>query len=203
MKMARRNRDVERIKAQAEEWVEQTRQGFAEARAKLDAELEDARSALEAERASRAGLERALEGERRERAELQRRLDEKSAKEAKRAPRDGKATGARGTGRVEKWKAVRKLAAEGLSQREIAHRLGINRRTVARLVAAETPPRYRRDPQGSMLDPLDPVMLSVLRDKPGISAAAMTEILREHGYRGSVDLVRRRLRAKRPPSGRA
>jgi transposase len=103
---------------------------------------------------------------------------------------------------VEKWKAVRKLAAEGLSQREIASRLGLNRRTVARFVAADSPPRYRRAPQGSMLDPLDPVMRSLLRDSPGISAAAMTEALRPHGYRGSVDLVRRRLRVLRQPGRR-
>jgi DNA-binding transcriptional regulator LsrR (DeoR family) len=33
------------------------------------------------------------------------------------------------------WARVRALAADGLSQREIAGRLGINRRTVARMLA--------------------------------------------------------------------
>jgi transposase len=102
--------------------------------------------------------------------------------------------------RVENWAAAKRLAADGLSQREIAFRLGINRRTVARLIAADEPPRYRRAPQGSMLDPLEPLMRTVLRDRPGIDAADMTEVLRTHGYRGSVDLVRRRLRLLRPPS---
>ena len=41
------------------------------------------------------------------------------------------------------WAQVRTLAADGLSQREIARRLGINRRTVARLLVSEEPPRYR------------------------------------------------------------
>lgn len=41
------------------------------------------------------------------------------------------------------WAQVRALGADGLSQREIAARLGINRRTVARLLASEEPPRYR------------------------------------------------------------
>ena len=41
------------------------------------------------------------------------------------------------------WAQVRALAAEGVSQREIARRLGINRRTVARLAASGEPPRYR------------------------------------------------------------
>jgi DNA invertase Pin-like site-specific DNA recombinase len=55
------------------------------------------------------------------------------------------------------WAQVRALAADGVSQREIAARLGINRRTVRRLVAADEPPRYLRAPAGSMLDPLEPV----------------------------------------------
>ncbi|MBS1862235.1 MAG: helix-turn-helix domain-containing protein [Actinobacteria bacterium] len=53
------------------------------------------------------------------------------------------------------WAQVRALAADGHSQREIARRLGINRRTVRRLIEAEEPPRYRREAGGSMLDPLE------------------------------------------------
>ena len=51
------------------------------------------------------------------------------------------------------WAQVRQLAAEGHSIREIARRLEMNRRTVARLARAGEPPRYRRAPTGSMLDP--------------------------------------------------
>lgn len=46
------------------------------------------------------------------------------------------------------WAQVRAMAADGVSQREIAARLGINRRTVKRLVAAGEPPRYERAPAG-------------------------------------------------------
>jgi DNA invertase Pin-like site-specific DNA recombinase len=42
------------------------------------------------------------------------------------------------------WAQVRALAADGISHREIACRLGINRRTVARLLARDEPRRYRR-----------------------------------------------------------
>ena len=42
------------------------------------------------------------------------------------------------------WVRVRALVADGVSQREIAGRLGINRRTVARLAVTDEPPRYRR-----------------------------------------------------------
>lgn len=101
------------------------------------------------------------------------------------------------------WAQVRQLAADGHSIREIARRLGMNRRTVARLAGACEPPRYRRSASGSMLDPLEPVMRAVLADWPQIKAPRLTELLRDDcGYVGSVDLVRDRLRALRPPPAR-
>jgi excisionase family DNA binding protein len=64
------------------------------------------------------------------------------------------------------WAQVRALAADGVSQREIAQRLGINRRTVARLIASGEPPRYRREPIGSSLDPFVPVLRRLLEEWP-------------------------------------
>ena len=97
------------------------------------------------------------------------------------------------------WAQVRALAADGISQREIARRLGISRNTVRRLVKAEEPPRYRRTPAGSMLDPLEPVLRRLLEEWPEIRAPRVTEILREdYGYTGSADLVRKRLAVMRP-----
>jgi len=58
------------------------------------------------------------------------------------------------------WAQVRAMAADGLSQREITRRLGLNRRTVARLMEAEEQPRYERASSGSMLDPLEGVFAS-------------------------------------------
>jgi transposase len=101
------------------------------------------------------------------------------------------------------WAQVRALAADGLSQREIAVRLGINRRTVRRMLASDGPPRYSRAPRGSVLDPLEPVMRRLLAEWPQIKAPRVTEILRsDYGYEGSVDLVRRRLQQLRPSSSR-
>ena len=98
------------------------------------------------------------------------------------------------------WAQVRALGADGVSQREIATRLGMNRRTVRRLLESDEPPSYRRRPRGSMLDPLEPVLLRLLGEWPTIKAPRVTEILRsDHGYAGSVDLVRRRLQQLRPP----
>ena len=65
------------------------------------------------------------------------------------------------------WAQVRALAADGVSQREIAARLGINRRTVRRLLEADEPPCYRRISKGSMLDPLEPVLRRLLTLSPG------------------------------------
>jgi transposase len=97
------------------------------------------------------------------------------------------------------WAQVRALAADGVSQREIARRLGIGRNTVRRMVEASGPPRYSRAPAGSMLDPLEPVLRRLVEEWPEIRAPRVTEILREdHGYAGSVDLVRKRLAGLRP-----
>jgi transposase len=97
------------------------------------------------------------------------------------------------------WAEVRALASDGVSQRQIAQRLGVHRRTVARALAADAPPRYVRAPAGSQLDPLMGVIEGVLREWPEIKAPRLTEMLRdEHGYQGSVDLVRRKLQSLRP-----
>jgi len=97
------------------------------------------------------------------------------------------------------WAQVRALAADGVSQTQIAARLGVNRRTVRRLLEADEPPRYRRVRAGSMLDPLEPVIRQVLEDVADIKAPRLTELLRDdYGYTGSVDLVRKRLAQLRP-----
>jgi len=95
------------------------------------------------------------------------------------------------------------MAADGVSTSEIARRLGVNWRTAARLVAAAEPPSYSRAPTGSMLDPLEPVLRDLIANFEDIKAPRVTEILREeHGYEGSVDLVRKRLATLRPRSER-
>lgn len=99
------------------------------------------------------------------------------------------------------WAQVRALAADGISRREIALRLGINRRTVARLLVSDEPPCYRRAPTGSQLDALEPVLGRLLGEWPQIKAPRVTEILRcDYGYTGSLRLVQTRLQRLRPPA---
>lgn len=101
------------------------------------------------------------------------------------------------------WAQVRALVADGVSEREIARRLGINRRTVARLVRSEEPPRYQWAPTGSQLDPLEPVLRRLLAEWPLIKAPRLTAILRsDYGYSGSVRLVQAHLQRLRPSSVR-
>lgn len=100
------------------------------------------------------------------------------------------------------WAQVRALAADGVSQHEIARRLGINRRTVKRLIEADAPPRYARAPSGSMLDSLEPVIRKLIDEWPDIKAPRVAEMLRDdYGYAGSVDLVRKRMAVLRGPTG--
>ena len=101
------------------------------------------------------------------------------------------------------WAQVRALAADGVSEREIARRLGINRRTVARLGGSEQPPCYRRAPAGSQLDRLEPVLRRLIAEWPQIKAPRVVEILRsEYGFAGSERLVREHLRRLRPSQTR-
>src|SRR5215207_2048116 len=57
--------------------------------------------------------------------------------------------GGKGVRSAMEWAQVRAMAADGVSEREIARRLGINRRTVKRLARSYDPPSYERAPTGS------------------------------------------------------
>jgi transposase len=100
------------------------------------------------------------------------------------------------------WAEVQRLAGAGVSQREIARRLTIDRRRVARMIAADAPLPPHHGRRGSQLDRMIPRIEAALAEQPDIRAPALTELLRSDcAYSGSVDLVRRRLariRAERP-----
>ena len=96
------------------------------------------------------------------------------------------------------------MAADGVSTSEIARRLGINWRTAARLVEAGEPPSYSPALAGSKLDPLEPELRELGEESRTSRLPGWTEVLRnDHGYAGSVDLVRKRLAVLRPRTERA
>ena len=100
---------------------------------------------------------------------------------------------------VLQWAEVRRLVlVEGLSQRQVARRLGLARNTVARAVASETPPRYSRVVAGSKLDPFKDWICERLREEPGLQAQRLRELAGELGYEGGKTIFDDYVREVRP-----
>ncbi len=97
------------------------------------------------------------------------------------------------------WAEVRRLhEREGLSQAAIARRLGMSRNTVARLLTLTEPPRYVRQPRGSMLDPFAGAIAAMLDVDPKAPATVICERLRRSGYAGGISILKEHLAAVRP-----
>ena len=84
---------------------------------------------------------------------------------------------------LEQWQQIRHLEALGKSQRQIAKELGVNRRTVARALAAEEPPRYERPSVASPLQPWEATLAAGVRR--GLRGSRVLRELRQAGYTGS------------------
>lgn len=92
---------------------------------------------------------------------------------------------------VEQWAEIRRLYyVQNLSQRKIAKRLRLNRRTVARAIDSSKPPHYQRAPRGSILDPYKAKVHALLSQEPDLSAVRIWEIIQVEGYPGQIGLVR-------------
>lgn len=100
---------------------------------------------------------------------------------------------------MEDWADVHRLFhREGLAKAAIARRLGIGRNTVDRLLARREPPRYRRAPQGSQLDPFAERIAELLAADPTARATVIRERLRADGYRGGITILKEYLGGVRP-----
>src|SRR5690606_24174829 len=94
----------------------------------------------------------------------------------------------------------------GLSKTAMAELLGINRRTIARWIAAgeldrdlSEPPRYkRRTPVPKKLDPFKEIIRERLLAYPALSAVRLLEEIRALGYTGGYSQLRDYVRQVRP-----
>jgi transposase len=100
---------------------------------------------------------------------------------------------------VEDWAEVHRLFhREGLAKAAIARRLGMSRNTVDRLLNLPEPPRYRRAPAGSQVDPFVDRIAAMLAEDPTVRATVIRERLRPAGYRGGITILKEHLARVRP-----
>lgn len=102
---------------------------------------------------------------------------------------------------------LRHYLEQGLSKAAMARLASVSRRTVRRWIAAghldrdldEERVRYGpRRPRPSRLDPYKEIIETRLAGYPDLSAVRLFEEIREAGYRGGYDQVRRHVREIRP-----
>ena len=85
------------------------------------------------------------------------------------------------------------------SQRRIANRLAVDRKTVAKVIAEHEQARTGespklRKPRKSVLDPFEDKIVQLLERYPDITAVRMAEELRRLGFQGGYTIVKDRLR---------
>ena len=76
---------------------------------------------------------------------------------------------------MEDWALIRRLDAEGVKKAQIARRLGISRTTVAKAIASDRPPRYRRRPVDTSFVTFEPRVRALLKLTPDMPATVLAE----------------------------
>jgi transposase len=98
--------------------------------------------------------------------------------------------------KVEDWAEIRRLhRAEGVPIREIARRLGVARNTVRAALASDRPPKYEREPRGSVVDAYEPRIRALLTEWPRMPGPVIAERIK---WPYSMPPLRRRLAVIRP-----
>ncbi len=97
---------------------------------------------------------------------------------------------------MEDWAEVRRLhRGEGMPIKAIARRLKVSRNTVRNALAAEEPPRYRRENKGSIVDEVEGQIRELLVNFPEMPTTVIAERI---GWRRSMTVLRGRVRQLRP-----
>ena len=100
---------------------------------------------------------------------------------------------------VEQWAEIRRMHfVEGLAIKEIGRRTGRDRKTIRRALRSDEPPRYRRAPGASKLDPFRGEIERLLRCDPRLPGKRIRELIEELGYQGSKTILDDYLRELRP-----
>jgi transposase len=100
---------------------------------------------------------------------------------------------------VEQWAEIRRMYFVGrLSIKEIVRRSGHSRNTIRRALRSGEPPRYRRPPRPSKLDPFREEIHRLLRSDARLPGKRIRELLEEQGYAGSKTILDDYLREVRP-----
>lgn len=101
---------------------------------------------------------------------------------------------------VEDWALIRRLVADGVPQRQVARQLGIGRSTVARAVAAESPPKYERKPAVTSFTSFEPHVRELLAEFPEMPATVLAERVGWGGSRSwfGENVARLRPQYRRP-----
>jgi transcriptional regulator with XRE-family HTH domain len=75
---------------------------------------------------------------------------------------------------VEDWAEIRRLRrSEGMSISQISRVVGLARNTVKTALNSESPPRYRREPAGSLVDGFEPRIRELLQAYPTMPATVI------------------------------
>lgn len=107
---------------------------------------------------------------------------------------------------MEDWAEIRRLhRSEQMPIKAIARVLGVGRNTVRRALAADGPPKYRRQARGSKVDAVEPQIRELLAAFPRMPATVIAERI---GWPFGITILKDRVRELRPlylppdPSGR-
>ena len=97
---------------------------------------------------------------------------------------------------MEHWAEIRRLRkSEGMAIKQIARHVGVARNTVRAALAADEPPRYEREPSGSLVDGFEPQIRGLLSQTPTMPASVIAERI---GWQHSASVLRARVAVLRP-----
>lgn len=97
---------------------------------------------------------------------------------------------------MEDWALIRRLHhGEKVPKAVIARQLGISRNTVAKALAAQSPPKYERPPAGTAFDLVEQQVRALLAEAPFMPATVLAERV---GWDGSPSWFREQVRRVRP-----